>query len=138
MRARARGAGLPPKKLMVTMYGGKFTRNEIQINSRWLLQEMANFIRQPSGDDDWCYGASQGHADRVMSFGIALIASDDETVGLTQETNIALRPKTVDDKFDAAFMEPGDKGWAFADVERERIKLQKLYSRSLGNRGEDY
>lgn len=120
------------KRLLVTMYGAKFMRDEMQINSRWLLHDMSNFVRQPSGDD-WWYGASQGHDDRVMAFGIALIASDDETVGLTQETNITLRPKDQA-PFDTSYQEPGVQGQKFYETEVERRRLERMYERSLGRR----
>jgi intein/homing endonuclease len=111
------------KRLMVTMTQAKFNRDEVVINSRWLLHDLSNFVRWPSGED-WSYGASQGHDDRPMSWMISLIASDDETVGLTEETNIALRPKNTD-AFDISFMEPLDK--------TDEKRIQRLYQRSLGH-----
>lgn len=118
------------KRLMVTMAASKFVRDELQINSRWLLHDLSNFIRQPSGDEFW-FGAQQGHDDRCMSFFIAVIISDDETTGLTAETNVALQPKVRNSNFDISFMEPAD------DSEQRRI--QRMYQRRTGLGGpEDY
>lgn len=118
------------KRLLITLYQAKFNRDEMTINSRLLLHDMSNYVRWPSGED-WSYGASQGHDDRVMAFGIALIASDDEKQGLTQETNLSLRPKDLNEKFDISYCEPETKS--------DEQRIIRMYQRSLGQgRQDDY
>lgn len=83
------------KRFMIANFRSKMARNEVEINSRWLLAEMSNYIQIPSGDAEWTYRAQTGHDDRVMSFGITIVTSDDEAAGVAPEADrsIARQPQ---------------------------------------------
>lgn len=116
------------KKLMVLISRGKFTRNEVEINSRWLLRDMANFVQIPSGDVGFTYRAQQGHDDRPMAWMIALMISEDESLGVLPESQR---------KIDAVAEKPGDFDIAFQEPPVGSGLKNQMRSRYMGALGSE-
>ncbi|MGH7917544.1 MAG: hypothetical protein ACREQE_08755, partial [Candidatus Binataceae bacterium] len=119
------------KRFMIANFRAKIAKNEMELNSRWLLAEMANYIQLPSGDAEWTYRAQTGHDDRVMATGIAMVVSEDEAAGAVPEAERQLAPATVDPA-DAPDLAKGD----FTDTGM-RDDLRRRIERGLGIERED-
>lgn len=123
------------KQYMVMLCRSKFQRDEWAINSKWLLQEMSNFVQVESGDMGWSFGANVGHDDLIMAAMIAIVISDDEAIGLTAETNVAMRPRDLGIG-GLAYKNANDPGLAFQEprTTSEKNSLRRLFEGRLGIR----